>query len=123
MCPGIFVPKTIDDKTYVDGGVRVNTPTAVLKKMGADKIIAVTFDCNKKTNISINNVVGISSQAFNIMSHNSNNDDVNIADVNIRLCLNNVSLLDFSNSNYIVMRGYDIVSRNICRIKERLKET
>lgn len=119
--PGIFVPKIIDNNTYVDGGVRVNTPTEVLKKMGADKIIAVTFDCNKKTSFSINNVVGISSQAFNIMAHNSNKDDIIKADVDIRLCLNKVSLLDFSNSNHIAMRGYNIVARNINRIKEKLQ--
>lgn len=118
--PGIFVPKKIEDKTYVDGGVRVNTPTEILKKMGADKVIAVTFDCNKKSSFSIDNVVGISSQAFNIMSHNSNKEDVDNADVNIRLCLNKVSLLDFSNANYIATRGYNIVARNICRIKEKL---
>lgn len=118
--PGIFVPKKIEDKTYVDGGVRVNTPTEILKKMGADKVIAVTFDCNKKSNFSIDNVVGISSQAFNIMSHNSNKENVDNADVNIRLCLNKVSLLDFSNANYIATRGYNIVARNICRIKEKL---
>lgn len=118
--PGIFVPKKIKNKTFVDGGVRVNTPTEVLRKMGADKIIAVTFDCNKKNSFSIDNIVGISSQAFNIMSHNSNKDNIDDADVNIRLCLNNISLLDFSRSNYIAMRGYNIIARNIQRIKERL---
>jgi len=118
--PGIFVPKKIEEATYVDGGVRVNTPTEVLKKMGADKVIAVTFDCNKKNMFSIDNVVGISSQAFNIMSHNSNKNDVESADINIKLCLNKVSLLDFSNANYIATRGYNIVARNINRIKERL---
>lgn len=120
--PGIFVPKEIDNNTYVDGGVRVNTPTDVLRKMGADKVIAVTFDCNKKCNFSIDNVVGISSQAFNIMTHNSNKTDVENADVNIRLCLNKVSLLDFNNSNYIAKRGYNIVARNIKKIKEILEE-
>jgi len=118
--PGVFVPKKIGDNYYVDGGVRVNTPVEVLRKMGADKVIAVTFNCNKNPNFSIENVVGISTQAFNIMTHSSNIDEINKADVNIQLCLNNVSLLDVSKAAYVAKRGYNIVARNIIRIKEML---
>lgn len=118
--PGIFVPKKLGGDFYVDGGVRVNTPVEVLKKMGAEKIIVVTFDCNKKPSFSIENVVGITSQAYNIMAHSSNIEEINLADVNIHLCLNNVSLLDISKATYVAKRGYDIVSRNINKIKEIL---
>lgn len=118
--PGIFVPKRINDDIYIDGGVRVNSPIDVLRKMGADKIIVVTFNCNKGNNIGIENVIGISSQAFNIMSHESNKDKVELADVNIKLCLNNVSLLDFSNATNLAYRGYNIIANNIDRIKRSL---
>ena len=118
--PGIFVPKRINDDIYIDGGVRVNSPIDILRKMGADKIIVVTFNCNKGNNIGIENVIGISSQAFNIMSHESNKDKVELADVNIKLCLNNVSLLDFSNATNLAYRGYNIIANNIDRIKKSL---
>lgn len=118
--PGVFVPKKIGENYYVDGGVRVNTPVEVLRKMGADKIIAVTFDCNKKPSFNIQNVVGISTQAFNIMTHSSNIDEINTADVNIHLCLNNISLLDVSKATYVAKRGYNIVGRNIIKIKKML---
>ena len=120
--PGVFVPKKLGEEYYVDGGVRVNTPVEVLRKMGADKIIAVTFNCNKKPTFNIENVVGISSQAFNIMTHSSNIEEINTADVNIHLCLNNISLLDFSKANYTARRGYNIVARNIIKIQEMLKK-
>lgn len=119
--PGVFVPKKIGEDYYVDGGVRVNTPVEVLRKMGADKIIAVTFNCNKRPTFSIDNIVGISSQAFNIMAHSSNIDEINSADVNIHLCIEGVSLLDVSKSRYLATRGYNIVAKNIVRIKEMLK--
>lgn len=118
--PGIFVPKKIEDKEYIDGGVRVCTPVEVLKKMGATKIIAITFDCNKRFNYSIKNIAGISEQAFNIISHTSAYEEQSKADLNIRLCLNNVSLLDFSKPYYVARRGYNIVARNIEEIKRRL---
>ncbi len=118
--PGIFVPKRINDEIYIDGGVRVNSPIDVLRKMGADKIIVVTFNCNKGNHLGIENVIGISSQAFNIMSHESNKDKVELADVNVKLCLNNVSLLDFSNATNLAHRGYNIIANNIDRIKKNL---
>lgn len=118
--PGVFVPKKIDNDYYVDGGVRVNTPVEVLRKMGADKVIAVTFDCNKRPSFSIENVVGISTQAFNIMTHSSNMAEIASADVNLHLCLHNVSLLDVSKATYTAKRGYNIVAKNIVKIKEML---
>lgn len=120
--PGVFVPKKIEDCYYIDGGVRVNTPIDVLRKMGADKIIAVTFNCNKKPSFSIENVVGISSQAFNIMTHSSNINEISRADVNIHLCLKNVSLLDTSKATEIAKFGYNIVERNITKIKQIIYE-
>lgn len=119
--PGVFIPKTIEGVDYIDGGVRVNTPVSVLKQMGADKVIAVTFNCNNKYNFGIKNIIGISEQSFNLLSHNSNISEQNMADVNIRLCIDNVSLLDFSKSNVLAVRGYNIVARNISKIKEMLK--
>lgn len=118
--PGVFIPKTIEGVEYIDGGVRVNTPVSVLKRMGADKVIAVTFNCNNKYNFGIKNIIGISEQSFNLLSHNSNISEQNIADVNVRLCIDNVSLLDFSKSQVLVTRGYNIIARNISKIKEML---
>lgn len=118
--PGVFVPKKIEENYYIDGGVRVNTPVEVLRKMGADKVIAVTFDCNKRTTFSIENVVGISAQAYNIMTHSLNMDEISSADVNVHLCLQNISLLDVSKVTYTAKRGYNIVARNIVRIKQML---
>lgn len=118
--PGVFIPKNIDGIDYIDGGVRTNTPTQILKKMGADKVIAVSFNCNSKHHLGINNIIGISEQAFNILSHSSNKSEQDLADVNIRLCINQVSLLDFSKSRMLALRGYNIVNRNIQKIKKML---
>ena len=118
--PGVFIPKEIDNELYIDGGVRVNTPVEVLKQMGAEKVLAITFDCNKNTNFGLKNVIGISSQAFNIMTHSSNLDEINLADLNVRLCLNYVGLLDLANPQYLAKKGYSIIARNIDKVKKYL---
>lgn len=118
--PGVFVPKTIGNNEYIDGGVRVNTPVKILKEMGADKVIAVSFNCNKQQNDKITNIIDISEQAMNILSHSLSNIEQSIADVNIRACMQDVSLLDFSKATSAAHRGYNIVVSNIDFIKKRL---
>lgn len=118
--PGVFVPKVIEDKQYIDGGIRVNTPVNILKQMGADKVIAITFNCNKRSKFGIRNIIGISAQAFDILNHSSSEKEQLQADLNIKLCLNNISLLDFSNPAYIAQRGYNVIYNNIGEIKRRL---
>lgn len=118
--PGIFVPKILDNKQYIDGGIRVNTPVNILRQMGAEKVIAITFTCNKRTKFGIKNIIGISAQAFNILNHSSSEKEQLNADLNIKLCLNDVSLLDFTNPSYVVKRGYNIIYNNMDEIKKRL---
>lgn len=117
--PGVFRPKQIDNNIYIDGGVRVNTPVNVLKEMGADKVIAVSFDCNKIDKNTLKNVIGITSQAFDILTHEASESQQESADINIRICTENVTLLDFSKSIYLAKKGYNLVNNNINYIREK----
>ena len=118
--PGIFRPKQIEKELYIDGGVRVNTPVNILKKMGADKVIAVSFDCNKIDKNNLKNVIGITSQAFDILTHEASEEEVKNAEVNIRVCAKNITLLDFSKSVYLAKKGYNLVNNNIGYIKGKI---
>lgn len=42
--PTIFRPVMIEDKLYVDGGLRANLPNIIAKKLGADIVISVLVD-------------------------------------------------------------------------------
>lgn len=57
--PGVYIPKIIDNNILVDGGTRMNTPVNILKKMGAKKVIAISFDGNKNENTSYDNIFSI----------------------------------------------------------------
>jgi len=118
--PGVFRPKEINGELYIDGGVRVNTPVNILKQMGADKVISVTFDCNKIDKNNLKNIIGITGQAFDILTHEASESEVENADVNIRICSKNITLLDFSKSVYLAQKGYYLVNNNIKYIKEKI---
>lgn len=117
--PGVFEPKILDGRILVDGGVRVNTPISVLRKMGADKVIAVSFDKNKKYTDNSLNIVSVSIKSFDIMSHQVNEAELNSSDVIIRPEIpGNISLLDCSKSNFLAKAGYLQTKKIINQIKE-----
>lgn len=117
--PGVFEPKIFDGRILVDGGVRVNTPVSILRKMGATKVISVSFNRNKKYTDNSLNVISISLKAFDIMSHQVNEEELSRSDYVIRPQIpGNISLLDCSKTNYLVRLGYNEAKNAINRIKE-----
>lgn len=117
--PGVFEPKILDGRILVDGGVRVNTPVTVLRKMGANKVISVSFDRNKRYTDKSLNVISISLKAFDIMSHQVNEEELSKSDFVIRPQIpGNISLLDCSKTNFLIKLGYNETKYAINKIKE-----
>jgi NTE family protein len=105
--PGVFEPKILDGRILVDGGVRVKTPVSILRKIGANKVIAVSFEKNKRYNDKNLSIVSVALKSFDIMSHQLNQEELKKADIVIEPKLpSNISLLDCSKTNYIAKLGY-----------------
>lgn len=120
--PGVFEPKILEGRILVDGGVRVNTPVTVLKNMGADKVISVSFDKNKKYTDNSLNIISISLKAFDIMSHQVNEEELHKSDLIIRPKIPaNISLLDCSKTNFVARAGYNRTKELINDIKNIIK--
>jgi NTE family protein len=64
--PGIFVPYKIDDMLLVDGAVLNPTPIDLVRKLGADKVIAVDL-AHAGVVCNITNVFDVVIQAIDIM--------------------------------------------------------
>lgn len=119
--PGVFEPKIIDKRILVDGGIRDNTPINILKKMGADKVVAVSFDNIPKSYANNLNIVSVALKSFNIMAHNLNKLNLKYADYVISPSIpSNISLLDCSKTNYLVNIGYTKAKSVICQVKKDL---
>ncbi len=118
--PAVFQPKIYNKKVLVDGGVRVNTPVSILKQMGAEKVIAVSFDRNKYVPNNFN-IVSVSIKSFDIMGHQVNQEELSYADYVLRPKLDDVSLLDGSKTNLLATQGYQAVKREIESIKEKIQ--
>jgi NTE family protein len=66
--PGIFYPKKYQGMTLVDGAVKNNLPTDILRYMGADLIIAVDLGYNGRPTNNLDTVAEIILQGIDIMS-------------------------------------------------------
>lgn len=118
--PCVFEPKLLDGSLLIDGGVRINSPVNILRSMGADKVIAVSFDENDKLKEKECNVVSVTMKTFEIMGHHINRSELESADIVIRPSIKNVMLLDTKKSNYCATQGYNETKKNMEKIKEIL---
>ena len=114
--PVVFEPITFKDYILVDGGIRVNTPVDILKKMGADKVIAVYFDENNKCRVE-NNIISVAMKSFDIMSDYINMQSIRLADINIVPKTFKTSFLDCSKTNLLAKQGYIATKNAIKNIK------
>lgn len=118
--PALFEPKIYDGSILIDGGVSANTPVRILKNMGADKVISVSFDNTEDINKNNYNIASITLKAFEIMGQNINEDEIALSDVNITPKMKNGFLLDCSKIPMYVNAGYIATKNSIKEIKEKL---
>ncbi len=116
--PAIYPPKKIKGHMLVDGGIRLNTPVSILRKMGAKNIVAVTFDSNKHRVTECNNIISITMQAFDVMCHQINQDQLDSANILIRPKLEDASLLGCDKINEYIESGYNETKKKISVIKK-----
>ncbi len=117
--PGVFEPKIINKRVLVDGGVRVNSPVTVLREMGADKVISVSFDKNDNCKTANLNIVSVTMKSFDIMGHQVNHPELETSDFILRPDLDEVTLLDFEKTNKLATQGYMAARKEIKAIKEK----
>ena len=89
--PGIFTPVKYKDYIFIDGGTINNLPVDVLKKMGAERIIAISLDLNQYT--PSQNIEGILIRALDIFSLPSVKKGQDLADINIKVFNPDTSLI------------------------------
>ncbi len=117
--PGVFEPKIINKKVLVDGGVRVNSPVTILRELGADKVITVSFDKNDNCKTANLNIVSVAMKSFDIMGHQVNHTELETSDYILRPDLDQVTLLEFEKTGKLATQGYMAAKKEIKRIKEK----
>jgi len=119
--PGIFFPKKYRSMTLVDGAVKNNLPTDILRHMGADVIIGVDLGYDGQANYDIKTVGEILIQCIEIMSREVTLlKSEQYADIIIRPNTFDISLKDMKQALSCIDRGEQAAREKLADIKQIL---
>lgn len=116
--PAIFAPCIYNKHKFVDGGILDNIPVEEVKKIGADKVIAVRFKLNKTSR-----TIGLRStlnKAIDIMFSKIEGEELKKADYVIEIDTQDVNPFDFKQSNKCYKYGYLQAKKEIANIKKMI---
>ncbi len=116
--PAIFAPCIYNKHKFVDGGILDNIPVEEVKKIGADKVIAVRFKLNKTSR-----TIGLRStlnKAIDIMFSKIEGEEVKKSDYVIEIDTQDVNPFDFKQSNKCYKYGYLQTKKEIANIKKMI---
>lgn len=119
--PGIFCPVDFKGKKLIDGGIRENTPWKDLKNIGAEKIISVVFEEEKKTRNKVN-ILECITQSIGIMMHELYNYEINGIDYLLKIRTKDIWLLEVQRIEELYTIGYETTKKDMNRIKKYLQQ-
>ena len=116
----VFDPCEYQDKIFLDGGILDNVPVDEVKKLGADKVIAVKFNSDKIDKFS--NVIDIAMKTVDMMGNKISEMNLLNSDLVITIDTDGTGLLDIENSEYCFNSGYKAGIENMEKIKKILDQ-
>lgn len=105
--PGIFTTSNYKDYNFIDGGTINNLPVGILKEMGAEKTIAISFDLNKY--IPSKNLEGVILRALDIFSLTSVKKGRMLSDINVEIYNPDAALISIKDMKKTIENGYNAV--------------
>ncbi len=120
--PGVFVPVADDGRQLVDGGVVEPIPTRAVKKMGADRILAVDLiTCGTTYWGSPSTLVGTFFQSAMIMLRTTSKHQHYRADVIIEPAIAHIRPDDISKRDELIELGYKSVVDSLDEIRKAVE--
>jgi NTE family protein len=103
--PGVFSPVRDGEKIYVDGGLVGNLPTDVVRKMGADIVIAVHLDVAPANPKDIQSLFSVLGRSVDVVVHENELRGLAAADLIVNVNLHDYNSLDYNKSKTIIGLG------------------
>lgn len=108
--PAIFTPCKYEDFCFIDGGTVDNLPVEVLKQLGADKTISLSFNLDEFEGEE--NLFSIILRACDIFSMKDVINGRWLSDIDIKIDIDQAKLLKIDNIDSSIKIGYDTVMKN-----------
>ena len=114
--PGVFVPTEFNNTKLIDGGIRENTPWRELKECGADKVIGVCFETEKREEKDSKSIIDVIMASIEIMGNELANYELEGIDFLLKIKSKKISLLDSSQIDYLYKLGYEEAKKQIKKL-------
>jgi NTE family protein len=103
--PGVFSPVRDGDKIYVDGGLVGNLPTDVVKKMGADIVIAVHLEVAPADPKEIQSLFSVLGRSVDVVVLESELRGLKNADIVVTVPLQKYNGFQYDKAPAIIQEG------------------
>ncbi|MBZ5664961.1 MAG: patatin-like phospholipase family protein [Acidobacteriia bacterium] len=103
--PGVFAPVRDGNDVYVDGGLLGNLPTDVVRKMGADVVIAVHLEIAPTDVSEIQSLFSVLGRSVEVVIHENELRGLAGADLIVNVDLRAFSSIEYEQAEKIVDRG------------------
>lgn len=120
--PLIFQPVERNGKTLVDGGVGSPVPVEIVRKMGADIVIAVNLDKHYVDDDWQSGLLDIANDSMNIMRHYLSLYQSKEADIVISLDLGSNKWHDFVNGQNKILSGEEAAKQILPQLQKMIFE-
>ena len=117
--PGVFCPCVYKEFRFLDGGILDNIPVNEVKKLGADKVIAINFKADDIDETS--NFMDISMRILDIMGNKISEESLQNSDFILTIQTDKTGLLDINQIDSCYKYGYKSALKNLSKIKSILK--
>jgi NTE family protein len=114
--PGMFPPVRINDKYYVDGGMKNPVPVDVARYKGADIVIGVDVKKDLQE-VDYNNIINNLQLTLWFMTEGYSQMRIDAADVVIMPDVKYDSYMEYQRDQYFIQEGYEAGLRAIPQIK------
>jgi NTE family protein len=103
--PGIFSPVRDGDKVYVDGGLVGNLPTDVVRKMGADVVIALHLETAPAKPEEIQSLFSVLGRSIDVVIRENELRGLSGADLIVNVNLRDFTSMDYPKAETIIDKG------------------
>lgn len=108
--PGVYTPCQYGEYNFIDGGTKDNLPVKILKDMGAEKTIALSFKIDEYE--PKEDIFAILLRTVDIFSLKDVRKAQKEADLAIEIDCQGTSLLEITDVDKVIKTGYDTIMEN-----------
>ena len=103
--PVVFSPFDYKGSKLIDGGIRENIPWKVLKMLGAEKVLSISFE-TERDECENKNIIEVANRAIELLCRELTNYELDGSDYNIKIKTEKIGLLEIEKLDELYEIGY-----------------